>query len=121
MLLGGTDIKPADPEEAVNLINRAIAYIKETENVLDDTDFDAKRSDLIERLEKLRQKITMDKNYLPIQKELAEIVAVLKPIESAYSSRIYDCSREIQKKVGSNAAWAALSMVTLGLVKKPKD
>ena len=120
MLLGGTDIKPADPEEAANLINNAIEYIKETENVLDDNDFDAKRSDLIERLEILRQKITTDNDYSAIQKELAEIVTALKPIESAYSSRIYDCSREIQKKVGSNAAWAALSMVTLGLVKKPK-
>jgi hypothetical protein len=72
-------------------------------------------------LESLCQKITTSEDYSPIQKELTEIVSVLKPIESAYSSRIYDCSREIQKKAGSNAAWAALSMVTLGLVNKPKD
>jgi hypothetical protein len=65
--------------------------------------------------------ITLDEEYVPIQIELTEIVTILKPIESAYSSRIYDCSQEIQKKIGSNAAWAALSMVTLGLVKKPKD
>lgn len=120
-MLDSNETKPADPEEAASLIERAIGYIKETENVLDDKDFDAKRSDLIERLDILRQKITTDDDYPPIQKELAEIVTLLKPIDSAYSSRIYDCSREIQKKAGSNAAWAALSMVTLGLVKKPKD
>jgi hypothetical protein len=120
-MLDSNETKPADPQEGASLIERAIGYIKETENVLDDTDFDAKRSDLIERLDILRQKITTDDDYPPIQKELAEIVTLLKPIESAYSSRIYDCSREIQKKAGSNAAWAALSMVTLGLVKKPKD
>ena len=120
-LLDDKNIKPADPKEAASLIERAIGYIKETENVFDDPEFDARRSDLIERLDSLRQKVVTGDDFAPIQKELAEIVTVLKPIESAYSSRIYDCSREIQKKAGSNAAWAALSMVTLGLVKKPKD
>jgi hypothetical protein len=120
-MLDSNEMKPADPEEAASLIERAIGYIKETENVLDDNDFDSKRSDLVERLDMLRQKITTENDYQPIQQELTDIVALLKPIESAYSSRIYDCSREIQKKAGSNAAWAALSMVTLGLVKKPKD
>ena len=121
MLLKGNETKPADPEEAARLIEWAIGYIGETENLLDDEEFDAKRSDLIERLEKLRRKIAAHDPYPPIQKELSEIVAVLKLIESAYGSRIYDCSREIQKKQGSNAAWAALSMVTIGLVKKPND
>ncbi len=119
--LDSKEIKPAEPEDAVTLITRAIGYIKDTENVIEDTEFEEKRSDLIERLESLRQKITTSEDYSPIQKELSEIVAVLKPIESAYSSRIYDCSREIQKMAGSNAAWATLSMVTLGLVNKPKD
>lgn len=121
LLLDGKETKPVDPEEAARLIERAIGYIKEAENVLDDKDFEAKRSDLMERLEILRQRITTQDDYPPIQKELSDIVAVLKLIESAYSARIYDCSREIQKHQGSNAAWAALSMVTLGLVKKPKD
>ena len=120
-LLDGKETKPADPEEAARLIKRAIGYIKETENLLDDEDFEAKRSDLIGRLEILRQGITTQNDYPPIQKELTDIVDVLKLIESAYSSRIYDCSREIQKQQGSNAAWAALSMATLGLVKKSKD
>ncbi|MGD8294439.1 MAG: hypothetical protein PVF37_22190 [Desulfobacterales bacterium] len=120
-MLNSEQIKPADSEEAAKLIERSIGYIKETENIFEDDDFDDKKSDLIERLEKLRQRITLDEDYVPIQKELTEIVTILKPIESAYSSRIYDCSQEIQKKIGSNAAWAALSMVTLGLVKKPKD
>ncbi|MDP4856346.1 MAG: hypothetical protein NWR42_02960 [Desulfobacterales bacterium] len=117
--LDSKETKPADPEEAVALIKRAIGYIEGTENVLEDTEFEGKRSDLIKRLERLRQKITTSEDYSPIQKELTEIMTVLKPIESAYSSRIYDCSREIQKKAGSNAAWATLSMVTLGLVNKP--
>lgn len=119
--LDGKETKPADPEEAARLIKRAIGYIKETENLLDDEDFEAKRSDLIGRLEILRQRMTTQNDYPPIQTELTDIVAVLKLIESAYSSRIYDCSREIQKQQGSNAAWAALSMATLGLVKKSKD
>lgn len=117
--LDSKETKPADPEEAVALIKRAIGYIEGTENVLEDTEFEGKRSDLIKRLERLRQKITTSEDYSPIQKELTEIMTVLKPIESAYSSRIYDCSREIQKKAGSNADWATLSMVTLGLVNKP--
>ena len=120
-MLGSEKTKPADPEEAAKLIERSIGYIKETENVFEDKKFDGNKSDLIERLQILQQKIASDEDYAGIQKELAEIVTVLKPIESAYSSRIYDCSQEIQKKIGSNAAWAALSMVTLGLVKKPKD
>lgn len=119
-MLGSEKTKPADPEEAAKLIERSIGYIKETENIFEDEDFDKRKSDLIGRLEKLRQGITLDEVYPPIQKDLSEIVTLLKPIESAYSSRIYDCSQEIQKKIGSNAAWAALSMVTLGLVKKPK-
>ena len=119
--LESKEIKPAEPEEAAILITRAIGYIKETENVIEDTEFEEKRCDLIDRLESLRQEITTSEDYAPIQKELTDIAAILKPIESAYSSRIYDCSREIQKKAGSNAAWAALSMVTLGLVNKPKD
>lgn len=120
-MLNSEEMKPADPEEAAKLIERSIGYIKETENVFEDEDFDDKKSDLIKRLERLQQRIILDEDYAPIQKELTEIVTILKPIESAYSSRIYDCSQEIQKNIGSNAAWAALSMVTLGLVKKPKD
>ena len=56
----------------------------------------------------------------PLQQKLAHIVDEIRPIENGYVSRIYDCSREIQKTLGSNAAWAAVSMTTLGLVKKPK-
>ena len=119
-MLGSEKTKPADPEEAAKLIERSINYIKETENIFEDKDFDERKSELTERLASLRQKIASHEDYVPIQKDLSEIVTILKPIESAYSSRIYDCSQEIQKKIGSNAAWAALSMVTLGLVKKPK-
>ena len=60
-------------------------------------------------------------DYRPLQHQLAQIVDDLRPIENGYTSRIYDCSREIQKTLGSNAAWAAVSMTTLGLVKKPEQ
>lgn len=120
-LLDGKQSKPADPAEASHLIQRAVGYISDTENIFDDANFEANRSNLIVRLKELRRRIDAEEDAAPIQKELFDIVNLLKPIESAYSSRIYDCSREIQKKAGSNAAWAALSMVTLGLVKKPKE
>lgn len=112
-------IQPADPGEATELIQNAIGYIKETENVSEDEEFDAKRSDLVNRLKKLGQAIKKGNKIGPIQKKLGQIVSEIKPIESAYSARIYDCSREIQKNLGSNIAWATLSMVTLGFVKKP--
>ena len=62
-MLDSNEMKPADPEEAASLIERAIGYVKETENVIDDKDFDAKKSNLIERLDILRQKITTDDDY----------------------------------------------------------
>ena len=122
-MIGEGQIKPGDPEDAAKLVERSIGYIEQTENVFDDQDFEIKKSELIERLNTIHKNIINNpgEDYTAIQKELAELVAILKPIESAYSSRIYDCSQEIQKKIGSNAAWAALSMVTLGIVKKPKD
>ena len=122
-MIGGTQIKPGDPEGACKLIQQSIDYIAQTENVFDDQDFEIKKTELIERLQTIHNNITINPgdDFTSIQKELAEFVALLKPIETAYSSRIYDCSQEIQKKIGSNAAWAALSMVTLGIVKKPKD
>ena len=55
-----------------------------------------------------------------VENLLAGLVDDLRPIENGYAARIYDCSREIQKTLGSNAAWAAVSMTTLGLVNKPK-
>jgi len=60
------------------------------------------------------------KNYRPIQERLSQVVAQLRPVETGYSSRIYACSRKIRKTLGSNAAWAALSTATLGIVKKPE-
>jgi hypothetical protein len=55
-----------------------------------------------------------------IQRELAQWVDSIRPIESGYAARIYDCSQEIQKTLGSNVARAAISMATLGIVKKPE-
>ena len=120
-LLAGEATKPADPDTAAELIERSIGYIMETENVFEDSDFEDKRNDLVNQLETLRNEIGKHSEYAPIQKKLGQIVSEIKPIESAYSARIYDCSREIQKNQGSNVAWAAVSMVTLGFVKKPKE
>lgn len=117
--LGGRSTKPADPAAAQALIDRSIGYLRQTENVFGDEAFDEKRGDLIDRLAQLHADIAAGQDHGAIRNALAEIVDILRPIESACSSRIYDCSQEIQKKIGSNAAWAALSMVTLGLVKKP--
>ena len=113
--------KPADPDEAIELIERAIQYITATENVFEDGEFEDKKTDLISRLNGFKQGISATDDYARIQKGLSKIVAEIRPIESAYSTRIYDCSREIQKSLGSNAAWAAISMATLGLIKKPDD
>lgn len=120
--LSGKGIKPPDSKLAANLVNRAARYLKEAENLMDTEgrdDFEAKKAALIEELEELGIKINRVKDYRPIQEKLSRIVAEIKPIETGYSSRIYDCSREIQKTLGSNAAWAALSMATLGIIKKP--
>ena len=111
--------QPADPGEAIELISRAVEYIQETANVMEDDAFEEKRFDLVNRLEKLREAINTESQYTHVQKKLTQIVSEIKPIESAYSARIYDCSGEIQKNQGSNVAWAAVSMVTLGFVKKP--
>ena len=115
----GDSIKPHDAKLAVSLVKRAGRYLSETENLLEEPDFENRRNALIAELEALSLQIQTTSDFRPIQKRLSQIVAELRPIETGYSSRIYDCSREIQKTLGSNAAWAALSMATLGIVKKP--
>ena len=118
-LLGGQAVKAPDTKEACTLIERSIEYILLAENLLEDDKFDAKRKALVAKLSRLHDQIHAVDDYRPIQNELACIVNEIRPIEYGYVARIYDCSREIQKTLGSNAAWAAISMATLGLVKKP--
>ena len=118
-LFGSQGIKAANPKEAHTLIGRSITYILETENLLEDEQFEEKRKGLISRLKRLQEEINSVNDYRPIQRELSKIVDEIRPIESGYASRIYDCSQEIQKTLGSNAAWAAISTATLGLLKKP--
>jgi hypothetical protein len=110
----------ADPKEAYILIARSINYIRGVENIAGDSAFEEKRKSLIARLKSIQGRIKEVGDYTGLQKELAEIVNDIKPVESGYASRIYDCRREIQKTLGSNAAWAAISMTTLGFVKKPE-
>jgi hypothetical protein len=119
-VFGGQAVKAPDPKEACTLIERSIEYILIAENLLGDDKFEEKRKALVSQLSRLEELIHEVDDYRPIQNELARIVNEIRPIEYGYASRIYDCSQEIQKKLGSNVAWAAISMATLGLVKKPK-
>ncbi len=119
-VLTGPGTKAADPQEAYALIGRSMNYIRQTENILNDEKFAEKKSTLVSSLRKIQLHISQADDYRPLQQQLAGIVDDLRPIENGYTARIYDCSREIQKTLGSNAAWAAVSMTTLGLVKKPR-
>ena len=119
--LRGEQLKAADPQEAYALIGRAMNYIRQTENLLNDESFAQKTEELVARLRRLQLRLRQTDDYRPLQQQLAHIVDEIRPIENGYTTRIYDCSREIQKSLGSNAAWAAVSMTTLGLVKKPKS
>jgi hypothetical protein len=114
-------IKDADPKEAYCLIGRCLNYVRQTENLLGDDRYEKKKQGLVSRLRNLQLQINKVEDYRPIQKKLGQIVAEIRPIAAGYSARVYDCSREIQKTMGSNAAWAAISMATLGLVKKPHN
>jgi len=117
----GRGVKEADPREAYTLIGRSMNYIRQTENLLQNNKFEGKKSALVSQLRKLQLQLSRVDNFRPIQNKLARIVDEIRPVAAGYSSRIYDCSREIQKTFGSNAAWAAISMTTLGLVKKPSS
>jgi hypothetical protein len=116
----GPETRAADPKEAYALIGRSMNYIRQTKNILDDDKFLEKRDALVSSLRRIQLQVSQDDDYRPLQHQLARIVNDLRPIENGYAGRIYDCSQEIQKTLGSNAAWAAVSMTTLGLVKKPK-
>ena len=118
-VLTGPGTKAADPQEAYALIGRSMNYIRQTENILNDDKFAEKKNVLVSSLRKIQLQISRADEYGPLQHQLARIVDDLRPIEHGYTARIYDCSREIQKTLGSNVAWAAVSMTTLGLVKKP--
>jgi len=119
-VLDGEGFREADPKEAYVLIGRSINYIRQAENLLEDVQFDPKKKALISELRRLQLEISDTRDYRPIQGKLAQIADEIRPIAGGYTTRVYDCSREIQKTLGSNAAWAAISMTTLGLVKKPK-
>ena len=119
--LAGPESRAADPQEAYTLIGRAMNYIRQTENILNDAKFGKKKNTLVSNLREIQLQISQADDYRPLQQHLAQIVDDLRPIENGYTARIYDCSREIRKTLGSNAAWAAVSMTTLGLVKKPRS
>ena len=117
----GKGFRAANPKEAYALLGRSMNYIRRTENLLEDAKFDAKKNALVSRLRRLQLQISDAEDYRPIQIKLSQIVTEIRPIAGGYTARVYDCSREIQKNLGSNVAWAAVSMATLGLVKKPQE
>lgn len=119
-VFSGEGFRAADPKEAYALIGRSMNYIRQTENLLGDAEFDEKKNALVSQLRKLQLQISDAPDSRPIQNQLAQIVDEIRPIAGGFTTRVYDCSREIQKTLGSNAAWAAISMTTLGLVKKPQ-
>ena len=119
-VITGKGFREADPKEAYALLGRSMNYIRQTENLLGDANFDEKKNDLVSQIRKLQLQINDAEDYRSIQNKLSQIVAEIRPIAGGYTARVYDCSREIQKTLGSNAAWAAVSMATLGLVKKPQ-
>ena len=116
----GQGVKAPDPKEAYMLIGRSMNYIRRTENIAGDDEFEKKKKALVSQLRKLQLQINKVDDYDEIQMQISRIVDDIRPIAAGLSARIYDCSREIQKNIGSNAAWAAVSMTTLGLVKKPR-
>jgi len=116
----GEGFQAANPKEAYALVGRSMNYIRRTENLLEDAEFDKKKNALVSQLRSLQLQISDTDDYRPIQKKLTQIVAEIRPVTGGYTTRVYDCSREIQKTLGSNAAWATIAMTTLGLVKKPR-
>lgn len=108
-----------DPKAAYALIGRSMNYIRRTENLAGDDRFETHKKALVSRLRKLQLQIGTVEDYRPIQQKLGQIVDEIRPLVSGYSRRAAVLRREIQKTVGSNAAWAGVSMTTLGLVKKP--
>ena len=119
-VITGKGFRAADPKEAYALLGRSMNYIRQTENLLGDANFDEKKNVLVSQIRSLQLQISDAEDYRPIQNKLSQIVTEIRPIAGGYAARVYDCSREIQKTLGSNAAWAAVSMATLGLVKKPQ-
>ena len=117
----GKGFRAADPKEAYALLGRSMNYIRQTDNLLGDANFDEKKNVLVSQIRRLQLQISDTEDYRPIQNSLSQIVTEIRPIAGGYAARVYDCSREIQKTLGSNAAWAAVSMATLGLVKKPQE
>ena len=120
-VITGKGFRAANPKEAYALLGRSMNYIRQTENLLGDAKFEEKKNALVSQLRKLQLQISDAEDFQPIQKKLSQIVTEIRPIAGGYAARVYDCSREIQKTLGSNAAWAAVSMATLGLVKKPQE
>jgi len=112
-------IQHADPKEAYMLIGRCMNYIRTTENLLPIDQFEEKKSALLSRLRRLQLQLNRVDDYRPIQNELAQIADEIRRIAAKYSARNYDCRQAFQRTLSSNAAWAAVSTTTLGLVKKP--
>ncbi|MBL7100722.1 MAG: hypothetical protein ISS23_02080 [Nanoarchaeota archaeon] len=114
-----------DPKLAKELLERAVDYIGQTENLIDEEDFENRREDLVERLKTLNDQIEYpyqpDTDYSSIQQELSDIVETLKPVKLFYKTKVYQCHMELEKTYPRNTAWAAASALTMGFIKKKKE
>lgn len=116
------NIIPPDPKLAKELLGRAIDYVTQVENLADDEHFDEQKENLVKKLKVLNKKIKSpyqpNINYSPVQQELSEIVRSIIPMETVYMLRVFEYQIKLQATKPRNAAWAAASALTAGLVKK---
>ena len=117
--LMGSSVRAADPVEAQVLIGRAIDYIMRLDDLSVDSRPPEERWALIADLKAIQDRLDGTGDYGPIQSALARVADEMRFIESSYAIQIHDCSRELQKTLGPNAAWAVASTATLGIVRKP--
>ncbi|MCG2719037.1 MAG: hypothetical protein L6408_09440 [Nanoarchaeota archaeon] len=113
----GQTIDP-DYKQGKELLERAIYCVQETENLLDDGQFEQDKESLLQKLNNLETRIQPNQNYEQIRFELGKVVKEIQPRESQYRTKIYNCQKELDKTFPNNAAWATASAATLGIVTK---
>lgn len=113
-----------DPELAKELLDRAINYATQTENLAGNERFEKQKENLIKKLTALNNQIEHPHkhgiDYSPIQQGLSEIVRSIVPIEAEYNTKVYEYQTKLQKTTPRNVAWSLITTLTMGIVKKKK-
>lgn len=113
-----------DPELAKELLERAINYTTQTENLAGNKCFEKQKENLIKKLTALNNQIEHPYkhgiDYSPIQRELSELVRSIIQIEAEYNTKVYEYQTKLQKTTPRNAAWSLTTTLTMGIVKKKK-